>query len=39
VYKDPDNALADQLLAEQTCGVFVLDGTRRLRYHGAIDDQ
>jgi peroxiredoxin len=39
VYKDPDNALADQLLAERTCEAFALDSDRRLRYRGAIDDQ
>ncbi len=39
VFKDPDNALADRLLAERTCEAFVLDGARRLRYRGAIDDQ
>jgi mono/diheme cytochrome c family protein/thiol-disulfide isomerase/thioredoxin len=39
VFKDLDNALADQLLAERTCEAFVLDGERRLRYRGAIDDQ
>jgi mono/diheme cytochrome c family protein len=39
VFKDPDNALADRLLAERTCEAFVLDGARRLRYRGAVDDQ
>jgi peroxiredoxin len=39
VFKDPDNALADQLLAERTCEAFVLDGRRRLCYRGEIDDQ
>ena len=39
VFKDPDNTLADQLVAERTCEAFVLDGERRLRYRGAIDDQ
>ena len=39
VFKDPDNTLADQLVAERTCEAFVLDGERRLRYRGVIDDQ
>lgn len=37
--KDPGNLVADQLQAERTPEVFVLDAERRLRYHGRIDDQ
>jgi peroxiredoxin len=39
VLKDPENTIADQLLAERTCETLVLDGRGRLRYRGAIDDQ
>jgi peroxiredoxin len=39
VLKDPENHVADQLLAERTCEALVIDGRRRLRYRGAIDDQ
>ena len=39
VLKDPDNRVADQLLAERTCEALVIDGRGRLRYRGAIDDQ
>ena len=39
VLKDTGNHVADLLLAERTCEALVLDGTARLRYRGAIDDQ
>ncbi len=35
---DEDQALARALGSERTPEVFVFDGERRLRYHGAIDD-
>jgi peroxiredoxin len=35
---DPSQSLARELGAERTPEVFVFDGDRRLRYHGAIDD-
>ena len=37
--KDPANRVADAFDAERTPEVFVLDGQRRVRYRGAIDDQ
>ena len=37
--KDAGNAVADQFGAERTPEVFVLDGTRKVHYHGRIDDQ
>jgi peroxiredoxin len=39
VLKDPENRVADQLLAERTCEALVVDRRGRLRYRGAIDDQ
>jgi peroxiredoxin len=39
VLKDPDNRVADALLAERTCEALVFDHSGRLRYRGAIDDQ
>ena len=39
VLKDPENRVADWLLAERTCEALVIDGSGRLRYRGAIDDQ
>lgn len=39
VLKDPENHVADLLLAERTCEALVIDGSGRLRYRGAIDDQ
>jgi peroxiredoxin len=39
VLKDPENKVADLLLAERTCEVLVLDGRAVLKYRGAIDDQ
>ncbi|WP_422930192.1 redoxin domain-containing protein [Singulisphaera sp. PoT] len=39
VLKDPNNLVADQLLAERTCESLVIDGKAILRYRGAIDDQ
>jgi peroxiredoxin len=39
VLKDPENRVADQLLAERTCEALVIDPAGRLRYRGAIDDQ
>lgn len=37
--KDLNNVIADQLGAERTPEVFVLDEKRVIRYHGRIDDQ
>ncbi len=37
--KDPGARVAEQFGAERTPEVFVLDGQRRVRYHGRIDDQ
>ena len=37
--KDLDNRVADQFGAVRTPEVFVLDGERRIRYWGRIDDQ
>ncbi len=37
--KDLNNVIADQLGAERTPEVFVLDDKRVVRYHGRIDDQ
>lgn len=37
--KDSHNALADQVGAERTPEVFVLDRKRQVRYQGRIDDQ
>lgn len=37
--KDPGNVVADQFAAVRTPEAFVLDGERRVRYHGLIDDQ
>jgi thiol-disulfide isomerase/thioredoxin len=39
VLKDPENKVADLLLAQSTCEVLVADGRAVLRYRGAIDDQ
>ena len=39
VLKDADNRVADQLLAERTCEVLLIDRLGGLRYRGAIDDQ
>jgi peroxiredoxin len=39
VLKDPNNRVADQLLAERTCEALVIDQASRLRYRGAVDDQ
>ena len=39
VLRDEGNAVADQILAERTCEVLVLDAKALLRYRGAIDDQ
>ena len=39
ILKDPENRVADRLLAERTCESLVVDGRNRLRYRGAIDDQ
>lgn len=38
VYKDDNNVVADQLGAQFTPEVFVLDQSGTLRYHGHIDD-
>lgn len=37
--KDAGNVVADQLTAERTPEVFVLDGNRTVRYRGRVDDQ
>ena len=37
--KDPGNRVADQLGAERTPEVYVLDRDRNIRYRGVIDDQ
>ena len=39
ILKDNSNLLADELAAERTPEVFVLDGERVVRYRGRIDDQ
>ena len=39
VLKDPQNLVADAALVERTSEVLVLDGTARVRFRGAIDDQ
>ncbi|WZO95997.1 redoxin domain-containing protein [Isosphaeraceae bacterium EP7] len=39
VLKDPGNIVADSLLAERTCEVLLMDGSAKLVYRGAIDDQ
>ena len=39
VLKDPENGVADQLMAERTCETLVIDAQGRLRYRGAIDNQ
>src|ERR1700733_572352 len=39
ILKDLNNKLADQLGAQRTPEVFVLDADRSVRYHGRIDDQ
>lgn len=39
VLKDAGNAVADSFGAERTPEVFVLDGDRKVRYRGRIDDQ
>lgn len=40
VLMDPGNIVADQVLAERTCEVLVIEGKQgRLIYRGAIDDQ
>lgn len=39
ILKDPANQVADQFGALRTPEAFVLDGERRIRYRGRIDDQ
>ena len=39
VLKDDGNVVADQLGAQRTPEVVLLDGARRICYHGRIDDQ
>lgn len=39
VLRDERNVLADRLRVERTCEAIVLDADRKIRYHGAIDDQ
>lgn len=39
VLKDLSNRVADQFSAERTPTVYVLDGERKIRYTGRIDDQ
>lgn len=37
--KDPGNVVADQVGAERTPEIFLLDGQHVIRYHGHVDDQ
>ncbi|WP_206107735.1 redoxin domain-containing protein [Paludisphaera rhizosphaerae] len=39
VLRDRGNVVADSVMAERTPEVLMLDGTARIRYRGAIDDQ
>ncbi|MBI1313449.1 redoxin domain-containing protein [bacterium] len=39
VLKDLGNHVADQVTAQRTPEVFVLDDSRTVRYHGRVDDQ
>jgi peroxiredoxin len=39
ILRDSGNKVADKLRAERTPEVFVLDASRKIRYHGRIDDQ
>ncbi len=39
VLRDADHAVADRFSARRTPEAFVLDGARRIRYQGRIDDQ
>lgn len=39
VLQDPGSVVADQLGAQRTPEVFILDAERKIRYHGRIDDQ
>lgn len=39
ILKDPGNVVADQLFAQRTPEVFVVDNHRMVRYWGRIDDQ
>jgi peroxiredoxin len=39
VLKDPDNRVADALMAERTPEVVLLDGSATVRYRGSVDDQ
>ncbi len=39
ILKDLNNKLADQVGAQRTPEVFVLDADRAVRYHGRIDNQ
>lgn len=39
VLKDPENRVADAFMAERTPEVVLLDGSAKVRYRGAIDDQ
>ncbi|MEX0676953.1 MAG: redoxin domain-containing protein [Pirellulales bacterium] len=39
VLRDPNNVVADQFQAVRTPEVYVLDGSRVVRYHGRIDGQ
>lgn len=39
ILKDSDNRVADQFGAQRTPEVFLLDGERRIRYRGRVDDQ
>ncbi len=39
VLKDVGNVVADQMRAARTPEVFLLDQSRKVRYHGRIDDQ
>ncbi|MGE3806306.1 MAG: redoxin domain-containing protein [Gemmataceae bacterium] len=39
ILKDLGNVVADQLGAQRTPEVFLLDSQRKIRYHGRVDDQ
>jgi peroxiredoxin len=39
ILKDVNNVVADRFGAERTPEVFVLDGERKIRYRGRVDDQ
>jgi peroxiredoxin len=39
VMKDPENRVADALMAERTPEIVLIDGAAKVRYRGAVDDQ